>query len=123
MTNIKIHNSYSEKISLSYIVISSLIIAIEDMHCFHHIPQYGSFSTLGIFMALFFIDMAFFDHFTFTFTIKYANQITVKEDAKSATFKNLEIISFPFLLATWRLFYAYINCPSYPLILLQSGTN
>ena len=112
MTNIKIHNSYSEKISLSYIVISSLIIAIEDMHCFHHIPQYMDLFVLWgslFFMALF-IDMALFyhyniltEHFTInhhTITIIYVNQITVQEDAKSATFKNLEIIPFPFPLAT-----------------------
>ena len=55
-----------------------------------------------------------------TFTIICVDQITVQV---YATFKNLEIIPFPFLLAIWRLFYAYINCPSYPLILMQSRIN
>ena len=38
MTNIKIHNSYSEKIKSSYIV-------IEHTHCYHHTSQsqFGSF--------------------------------------------------------------------------------
>ena len=55
-----------------------------------------------------------------TFTIICVDQITVQV---YATFKNLEIVPFPLLLAIWRLFYAYINCPSYPLILMQSRIN
>ena len=42
MRNIKIHNSYSEKIKSSYIV-------IEHTHCYHHTSQsqFGSFSLQG----------------------------------------------------------------------------
>ena len=71
MTNIKIHNSYSEKIKSSYIVITHcyhhiyhnmdcfhsedlngtllIYIAIEHTHCYHHTSQsqFGSFSLQG----------------------------------------------------------------------------
>ena len=60
MRNTKIHNSYSEKIKSSYIV-------IEHTHCYHHTSQsqYWSFPlqvSLWHFVYLF-IYMAFFDHY------------------------------------------------------------